>query len=116
MKKTKMLKKNYEFRNVLKNGKCYYAKYIQAYILKNDYNGILLGLAVGTKIGKAYQRNKIKRLIRESYKLIENNIEDGYSVVFLVNKRNFNYKELNFSDIKKDMVSILKNSKLMVWK
>lgn len=114
MKKTKMLKKNYEFRNVLKKGKCYYAKYIQAYILKNDYNGILLGLAVGTKIGKAYQRNKIKRLIRESYKFMENDIEEGYSVVFLVNRKNFNYKELNFSGIKKDMISIFKNSKLLI--
>ena len=46
MKKTKMLKKNYEFKNVLTKGKYYSGKYIDAYIKKNKGNGNFLGIAI----------------------------------------------------------------------
>ena len=36
MKKTKMLKKNYEFRKVLSKGKYYSGKNIEAYVLENN--------------------------------------------------------------------------------
>ena len=38
MKKTKMLKKNYEFRKVLSKGKYYSGKYIETFILENKRN------------------------------------------------------------------------------
>ena len=42
MKKTKMLKKNYEFRNVLNRGKFYSGKYIEAFHKKNTIKKILI--------------------------------------------------------------------------
>ena len=36
MKKTEMLKKNYEFKNVLTKGKFYIGKEIEIFILKNN--------------------------------------------------------------------------------
>ena len=36
MKKTTMLKKNYEFRAVLTKGKCFKEKVIEIFILKNN--------------------------------------------------------------------------------
>ena len=36
MKTTKMLKKNYEFRQVLTNGKYYAGNYLRAFIIKNN--------------------------------------------------------------------------------
>ncbi len=47
-----MLKKNYEFRNVLKNGIRYSGNYLSVFILKNKYDYNLLGLAISTKIRK----------------------------------------------------------------
>ena len=38
MKKTKMLKKNYEFRNILSRGKYYSGKYIEVFLKKNNKN------------------------------------------------------------------------------
>ncbi len=49
MKKTKMLKKNYEFKNVLTKGKYYSGRYIEAFIRDNNKNYNLLGLAISTK-------------------------------------------------------------------
>ena len=36
MKKTRMLKKNYEFKNVLTKGKYYGGKQIEIFVLKNN--------------------------------------------------------------------------------
>ncbi len=53
MKITKMLKKNYEFRNVLTNGKYYAGKYIKVFIIKNNKQCNLLGLAISSKLRKS---------------------------------------------------------------
>ena len=106
MKKTKMLKKNYEFKNVLSKGKYYSGFCIEAFIKKNNLkNENLLGIAIGTKIAKAAKRNYIKRLIRESYKNLENRIKPGNSIVFLWKKK-IDIKNANYKNIKKDMDKI----------
>ena len=53
MKKTEMLKKNYEFKTVLSKGKFFIGKEIEIFLLKNNQKRNLLGIAVGTKNGKA---------------------------------------------------------------
>lgn len=111
MKKTKMLKKNYEFRNVLTKGKYYSGKNIEAFILKNNKNYNLLGLAISVKTAKAVKRNKIKRLIRENYKTIEEYIQTGYSIVFLW-KKNADTKNAVFSNIKEDIEKIISQSSI----
>lgn len=111
MKKTKMLKKNYEFRKVLTKGKYYSGKYIEAIIIKNNYKQNFLGIAISTKIGKAVIRNKIKRLIRENYKNIEEKIKEGNSIVFLWKKKE-NTKNANFKNIQQDMENIIVKANL----
>ena len=60
MKKTKMLKKNYEFKKVLSKGKYYSGQNIDAFIKDNKKNYNFLGLAISVKTAKAVKRNKIK--------------------------------------------------------
>lgn len=113
MKKTKMLKKNYEFKYVLSKGKYYSGENIEAFIYKNNYEYNLLGLAISTKIGKAVKRNMIKRLLRETYKGLENNISNGYSIVILWKKK-VNINNATYNNIKKDMNSIFDKAQLLV--
>lgn len=102
MKKTKMLKKNYEFRKVLSRGKYYSGRCIEAFILNNNEKCNFLGIAINTKIAKAVGRNKIKRLIRENYKVLENEILFGKSIVFLW-KKSISVENATFVNIKNDM-------------
>ena len=102
MKKTKMLKKNYEFKKVLSKGKYYSGKNLEAFIKDNNKNCNFLGLAISVKTAKAVRRNKIKRLIRESYKILEPEIKDGQSIVFLWKKK-ANIENATFDNIKQDM-------------
>ena len=107
MKKTKMLKKNYEFKNVLSKGKYYSGDCIEAFIKKDGRQSInFLGIAISVKTAKAVKRNQIKRWIRENYTLIENRVKPGCRIVFLWKKK-VNYELANFHVIKKDMERIL---------
>lgn len=113
MNKTKMLKKNYEFKNVLSKGKYYSGENIEAVIIKNNCDYNLLGLAISTKIGKAVKRNMIKRLIRENYKNAENSIKTGYSIVFLWKKKS-NVENATYNNVKKDMNYIFDKAQIIV--
>lgn len=112
MKKTKMLKKNYEFSNVFNKGTYYSGKTIEAFILNNRQKSNYLGLAISVKSGHAYQRNRIKRLLRENYKNFENQVMPGVSIVFLLKKKE-EIKEVNYETIKQDMNYILKKAKVI---
>jgi len=107
-----MLKKNFEFKQVLTRGSFYTGKYIKAVILKKNININLLGIAVSKKVGKAVVRNKIKRIIRENYKILESNIQTGYVILFLI-KNQIDSKSINFNDLNKDMVKVLASAKIM---
>lgn len=107
MKKTTMLKKNYEFKAVLTRGKCFKEKEIEIFILKNNKKRNFLGIAIGTKNGKAFQRNRAKRIIRECYMKLENMITEGNSIVILMNK-NCEIENLTFSKVLEEMDKIFK--------
>lgn len=111
MKKTKMLKKNYEFSNVLSKGKYYSGKMIEAFVLESRDNNNYLGLAISKKAGHAYQRNRARRIIKECYRLHELEIIKNISLIFLW-KKNVDIKTVEFHQIEKDMLEILKKLKL----
>ena len=115
MEKTKMLKKNYEYRNVLSRGKYFSGKNIEAFVFKNNSrdNMNFIGIAIGVKIAKAVERNRIKRLIRENYRRLESNINTGYSIVFLCKKKAI-LEDVNFHSVEDDLIKILKKSKILV--
>lgn len=114
MKKTKMLKKNYEFKNVLSKGKYYSGRYIEAFIKNNNQKEQnLLGIAIGVKIAKATKRNYIKRLIRENYKNYEEKIKMEKSIVFLWKKK-AGTQNATFENIKEDMMHIFDKAKLFI--
>ena len=111
MKKTKMLKKNYEFSNVFSKGTYYSGEAIEAFILNNKNNTNYLGLAIGSKSGHAYQRNKIKRLLRENYMYYEEQIVSGINIVFLL-KKHVNIDDVDYKQINRDMKKIFEKSKV----
>lgn len=107
MKKTMKLKKNYEFKRVLSKGNYYSGKFLDVFVKKNKYSINFIGIAIGVKIAKAVKRNRIKRLIFENYRLLEENLNIGYDIVFLWKKK-IDIKNATFINIKNDMIYVFK--------
>ena len=73
----------------------------------------MLGIAISKKVANSVYRNKIKRLIRENYRLLEKNINIGNCFVILWNKK-VEGKEANFYIIKEDMEKIFKKINILM--
>ena len=69
MKKQEILKKSYDFENIINKNNCTKNKYFSIFYNKNDIKNIY-GISVPKKIGNAVLRNKIKRQIKS---IIDNN-------------------------------------------
>ena len=114
MRKFNTLKKNYEFKRVLNNGQYYYGKYIQFFIIKNNTDKNRMGIAVSSKKLGAVERNRIKRLIRENYRLlVREKIEKGYDFVFVWNK-NKNVQEASYNNIREDFENIFRRTGILI--
>ncbi|NEZ47856.1 ribonuclease P protein component [Clostridium niameyense] len=110
MKETK-IRKNKEFRNVYRRGRSYSNKLLVLYIHKNRYNINRLGISVSKKVGKSVIRNRIKRLIKESYRLSvdDSTIKQGYDLVFIARNSS---NDKNYDEIKEAMLNLLKKAGL----
>ncbi len=107
MKNTIMIKENIVFKKVLKNGKYMKGKYLNIHIINskiNDFNN-RLGICVSKKNGNSVQRNKLKRWIREIYKLEEDKLKKEILIVILM-KKNINFSDVDFYKIKDDIISL----------
>lgn len=103
------LKENIYFKRAYYKGKSVVKKRIVIYYRKNNLTYSRLGITVSTKVGKAVLRNRIRRLIRENYRLLPD-IESGYDIVIVARK---SAAFTNFYGIKNDMESALMDSGLL---
>lgn len=83
MKYSESLKKNSDFQTVYKEGKSYANKYLVMYVRDNHSDRNRVGISVSKKVGNSIVRHRLTRLIRESYRLQEENFMCGLDIVII---------------------------------
>ncbi|MDR1669559.1 MAG: ribonuclease P protein component [Oscillospiraceae bacterium] len=87
MRHTVSLKQNHEFRSLYARGKNTAGVYLALYARKNRLGMTRLGITASSKLGNAVKRNRVRRLIREAYRLQEERFIKGYDLVFVARGR-----------------------------
>lgn len=84
LKKHFRLTKQKDFENVFGKGKYFSEDLLSLKVVKNGSDNSRFGFIVSNKISKkAVVRNRIKRLLRESVRLLYKSIKPGFDVVFI---------------------------------
>lgn len=112
LKKYLRLTKQKDFENVFENGRYLSEDLLSLKIARNDFDYSRFGFIVSNKISKkAVVRNRIKRLLRESVRLLHKNIKPGFDSVFISKSKavDKSFKEMSFC-----VEKLLKKSGLLV--
>lgn len=104
MKHTGSLKENHLFRRLYSKGKSAAAPTLAVYVRPNHHPRSRLGLTVGTKVGKAVCRNRVRRRIREAYRIHEDGMAPGYDMVVVARVRS---AYAPYAEVERDLLRLL---------
>lgn len=99
------LRNTKEFHRVYKRGKSVVNRFVVMYWLPNKLGVNRIGISVSKKVGNAVTRNRVKRLIREVYRVNGEGIRQGYDIVFVARVRT---NQATYQDIKRAMKTVMK--------
>ncbi len=83
LRKEDRIRRPSEYRRVMREGARYRTPHFHVRMLKNPLGVTRLGIAIGKKAGKACARNRIKRRLREYFRLSRDKMPPGTDMVFI---------------------------------
>ena len=104
MKKTVSLKENHLFRRAYNRGKSAADSRLVLYVRGNGQKGNRLGFTVSTKVGCAVVRNRVRRRLREIYRLHEGQVLGGRDVVVVARVRS---AHAPYAEVERDLLRLL---------
>ena len=93
-----------DFVNLNRLGKRFHTKHFLVIIKENNTDKRRLGVTVTKKTGNAVKRNRVKRLLREYFRLNKNSFSIGYDFVIIGKNNSF---LLNYTDIREELGEII---------
>ena len=108
MKKEYRVKKSQDFDNIIRKKQSFANRQFVIYYQENKLDHMRLGISVSKKLGKAHERNKLKRYVRESFKTRKDFLKN-YDVIIIVRPA---AKGLSFLEFGSSIDHVLKRSKL----
>ena len=88
-------------------GRRYYTKNFSVIVRENGRDITRLGITASKKVGNSVRRNRMKRLIREFFRLNKHKIPKGYDVVITALKKN---NESDIFKVQEELGKLLLNN------
>lgn len=110
MKFSESLKKTRDFQFVYRNGKSMANHQLVMYVADRGMQGNRLGLSVSKKVGNSVVRHHLMRLLRESYRLHEEEFVEGKDIVVVVRP---SAKECTFFEIERALLHLARKHKIL---
>ena len=108
---TSRLRKSAEFSRIKTTGLRLHSRHFLILVETRADNRKRLGITVSTKIDKkAVVRNRIKRLVRESYREFQSKLRAGFDIVVIARK---NASELSMQEVCRELVRALSQKDLI---
>ena len=100
------LKKQSDFQKLFQKGKRGFSPSLTVIYFPADK--LTMGVSVGKRHGKSVKRNKIKRLVREAFRLTQKSMQGKYAIVIIPKVA----EEYSFQNFEKHFLQVIKKEKL----
>lgn len=110
--KQSILRKNKEFQHVYQHGRSYANRMMVLYVFpQSKMQSRKVGFAAGKKLGNAVVRNRVKRLLREAYRLNQYQISADHVNLLLVGRKPMT--EVKYEVVGKAFINLCIKAKLI---
>ena len=107
MLKKNVLRKKSDFTSIYNRGKSVGDRYIVLFYRENNLPYNRTGFLASKKVGNSVKRNRARRLMRESYRHIEDKLPSGYDFIIIA-RNTINDKKC--SEVERSLVSAFRRT------
>lgn len=111
MKFSVPLKFNYEFSRIYRRGKYLSGRLVVLHYVSHSRNCNRIGVTTSKNIGGSVQRNRMRRLLRESYRLNEPRIKKGFDLILLGRGGN---PKVTYAQVNRELLHLLGKAGILV--
>ena len=105
------LKKKVQFNYIFRKGERKSSKHFSLFTIKSKYFNYKIGYSISKKVGKAHDRNLLKRRLKEIIRL--NNLpQSGFNYIV---QAKIGASELSFIEIEKQIIRLFKQEAKVKW-
>ncbi len=115
LSKKKRLASNEQFKAIMANGRCARNDLLILYMVENECGFPRLGVSIGKIHGNAVTRNRLKRLMREAFRLNQNRIPVNFDYLLMMSRSKRTIRRPSFKQVEDSflfLISSLKNNRI----
>ncbi|MBW2028359.1 MAG: ribonuclease P protein component [Deltaproteobacteria bacterium] len=98
-----------DFIRLYRKGSIYHTAHFKISFMENGLDVTRLGITVGRRVGNAVRRNRIKRLVREVFRLHKAGFPKGYDLIVTAKR---GAADLGFRDVERELSEFLLDERL----
>ena len=110
MKRFPSIKKNSDFQKVYRTGNSHANRQLVMYVMRAESQDTRIGISASKKVGNSVKRNRARRLMRESVRISDAEIRQGYDLIIIA-RNTINGKKC--ADVKKSIEAALRRLKVI---